>query len=115
MSLTDTALKALKPRDASYIVSDDRGVAGSKGTGPQHRRPALGPFVGEALRFDDEISLWATPLRPGGRRVCSLPMDLARGNGLPSGSEPDQTDNQEERRARCTAHGAGFYRSVLPK
>lgn len=26
MSLTDTALKALKPRDASYIVSDDRGL-----------------------------------------------------------------------------------------
>lgn len=24
MSLTDTALKALKPKDASYIVSDDR-------------------------------------------------------------------------------------------
>ncbi|QET44686.1 tyrosine-type recombinase/integrase [Bordetella hinzii] len=26
MSLTDTALKALKPKDASYIVSDDRGL-----------------------------------------------------------------------------------------
>jgi len=26
MSLSDTALKALKPRDASYIVSDDRGL-----------------------------------------------------------------------------------------
>jgi len=26
MSLIDTALKALKPKDASYIVSDDRGL-----------------------------------------------------------------------------------------
>lgn len=26
MALTDTALKALKPREASYIVSDDRGL-----------------------------------------------------------------------------------------
>ena len=26
MSLTDTALKALKPKGASYIVSDDRGL-----------------------------------------------------------------------------------------
>lgn len=26
MSLTDTVLKALKPKDASYIVSDDRGL-----------------------------------------------------------------------------------------
>jgi len=26
MSLTDTALKALKPKDTSCIVSDDRGL-----------------------------------------------------------------------------------------
>lgn len=26
MSLADTAFKALKPKDASYIVNDDRGI-----------------------------------------------------------------------------------------
>ncbi|SFW23163.1 hypothetical protein SAMN05216414_10751 [Nitrosovibrio sp. Nv17] len=26
MALTDTALKALKPRDKTYIVTDDRGL-----------------------------------------------------------------------------------------